>query len=73
MAYVFDVVDPTELQAYVRNLTPETWGFYLGRILPDRFRNTVDAAFTNRTQVRPEAAPYRAFDTPPMKIPRPGF
>jgi hypothetical protein len=73
MAYVFDIVNPTEMNAFVRNLTPETYGFTLGRILPDRFRNTVEYAFTSQTQVRPDVAQFRNWDTPPKRIGRPGF
>jgi hypothetical protein len=73
MAYVYDIVNPTEMNAFVRTLTPEVYGFTLGRILPDQFRETVEYAFTSQTQVRPDIASYRAWDTPPKRIGRPGF
>lgn len=73
MAYVHDIVSPTEMNAFVRTLTPETYGFTLGRILPDRFRATVNYSFTSQTQVRPDIAQFRSWDAPPKRIGRPGF
>jgi hypothetical protein len=73
MAYVYDIVDPAELNAFARAIDPLTLNYTLGTILPDQMRQTVEYEFMLMTQVRDEIAAYRAPDTPPKTIGRPGI
>lgn len=72
MAYVYDIVNPTELTAFVRGIDPRTLDYTLGTILPDAMRQTTTYEFRSVTEVRPEIAQYRNWDTPPPNIGRPG-
>lgn len=72
MAYVYDIVNPTQLQSFVRNIDPRTLNYTLNALLPDQMRQTTEYEFMTMTEVRDEIAMYRAWDTPPPIIGRPG-
>lgn len=72
MAYVFDIVNPAELTAFVRELDPRTEGYTLGDFLPDLSQQTTTYEFMSSTEAKVEAAQFRAWDTPPPSIGRPG-
>lgn len=60
MTLIYDLVDPTELQGYVRNLSFDQ--FSLNQFLPDRNIDDIEYAFRRGTLVDQDAAGYRAFD-----------
>ena len=57
---IYDLVDPTELQGYVRAL--EFDRFDLNQYLPDQNIDDIEYAFRRGTLVDQDAAGYRAFD-----------
>lgn len=72
MAWTYSLADPAELNAFVREIDPRTLNYTLGSILPDQMRETTEYEFMSVSQVRDEIAQYRAPDTPPKSIGRPG-
>lgn len=72
MTYVYDIVNPTELQAFARTLDPLTEGYTLGSLIPDSFQNTTTYEYMTSSEVKTEVASFRAWDTPPPSIGRPG-
>ena len=73
MAHAFDIIDPVELTAFVRELDPDAYGFTLNRWLPDVTHEDVEYAFTRMTERREDVAPYRAFDVEAAIGSRPGY
>ena len=71
MNLVTDLIDPSELTAFVRELDFDE--FTLSTWLPDQFRPTVEWAFDRRDARREQMASYRGFDTEAEIGNRPSF
>lgn len=70
---VTDIIDPMELQAFVREIDPRAYGFTLQDQLPHRERNQVEFAFRRFDRTRAEEASYRPFDVESPIGSRKGF